>query len=194
MSCAAAQPRSNTGAETYAELITRLVTLSFNEGRFPDKYKTASVTPLLKKQGLDTDSLGNYRPVSNLHTISKIVERAFMTRLVEHVKKSPNYSRFQSAYRRGHSTETALLRLLNDVYGAANDGFRTVLLQLDLSAAFDTIDISSLLCRLRYSFGNSALNWIASYVVGRTQFVRVGRNNHLGLQLTASMESHRDQF
>jgi len=68
-----------TCAETYAELITRLVTLSFNEGRFPDKYNTASVTPLLKKQGLDTDSLGNYCPVSNLHTISKIVERAFMT-------------------------------------------------------------------------------------------------------------------
>jgi len=52
-----------------------------------------------------------------------------MTRLVEHVKKSPNYNRFQSAYRRGHSTETALLRLLNDVYCAADDGFRTVLLQ-----------------------------------------------------------------
>ena len=95
--------------------ITRLVTLSFNEGRFPDKYKTASVTPLLKKQGLDMDSLGNYRPVSNLHTILKIVERVFMTRLVKHVRRSPNYNRFQSAYRRGHSTETALLRLLNDV-------------------------------------------------------------------------------
>jgi len=63
------------------------------------------------------------------------------------------------------------------VYGAANDGFRTALLQLDLSAAFDTIDISTLLCRLRYSFGISgpALNWIASYVVGRTQSVRVGQ-------------------
>ena len=74
-------------------------------------------------------------------------------------------------------TVTALLRLLNDVYGAANDGFRTVLLQLDLSAAFDTIDTSTLLRRLRYSFGISgpALNWIASYVVGRTQFVRVGQ-------------------
>ena len=64
-----------------------------------DMYKTVPVTPLLKKQGLDTDSLGNYCPVSNLHTISKIVERVFMTRLVEHVKRSPNYNRFQSAYR-----------------------------------------------------------------------------------------------
>ena len=64
-----------------------------------------------------------------------------------------------------------------NVYCAANDGSRTVLLQLDISAAFDTIDISTLLRRLRYSFGISgpALNWIASYVVDRTQFVRVGQ-------------------
>jgi len=73
--------------------------------------------------------------------------------------------------------ETALLILLNDVYSAADNGFRTLLIQLDLTAAFDTIDISTLLCRLRYSFGISgpALNWISSYVVGRTQFVRIGQ-------------------
>jgi len=163
--------------EMFAELITRLITLSFEEGKFPEMYKCASVTPLLKKQELDADLLSNYRPVSNLHTISKIVERVFMTRLAEHVKLSTNYNRFQSAYRRGHSTETALLRLLNDLYSAADNGFRTVLVQLDLTAAFDTIDISTLLCRLCYFFGISgpALNWISSYVVGRTQFVRVGQ-------------------
>jgi len=163
--------------EMFAELITHLITLSFEEGKFSEMYKCASVTPLLKKQELDADLLSNYCPVLNLHTISKIVERVFMTRLAEHVKLSPNYNRFQSAYRRGHSTETALLRLLNDVYIAANNGFRTVLVQLDLTAAFDTIDINTLLCRLRYSFGISGpvLSWISSYIVGRTQFVRVGQ-------------------
>ena len=166
-----------TCAETFAVLVTRLITLSFAEGKFPDKYKFASVTPLLKKEGLDSDSFSNYRPISNLQTISKIVERVFMSRLVDHVKQSPNYNRFQSAYRRGHSTETALLRLLNDVYCAADNGFRTMLLQLDLSAAFDTIDTSTLLRRLRHTFGVSgpALNWIASYLVGRKQSVRVGQ-------------------
>ena len=68
-----------------------------------------------------------------------------MTRLILHVKHSPNYNRLQSAYRRGHSTETALLRMMNDVYCAADNGYRTILLQHDLSAAFDTIDISTLL-------------------------------------------------
>ena len=110
--------------------------------------------------------------------MSKIVERLFMSRLVDHVKQSPNYNRLQSAYRRGHSTETALLKLLNDVYSAADNGFRTALIQLDLSAAFDTIDINTLLCRLRYAFGitGPALNWIASYTNGRTQSVYVGRH------------------
>ena len=101
-----------------------------------------------------------------------------MSRLIDHVKQSPNYNRFQSAYRRGHSTETALLRLLNDVYCVADSWLRirTLLLQLDLSAAFDTIDTSTLLRRLRHTFGVSgpALNWISSYLVGRKQSVRVG--------------------
>ena len=106
-------------------------------------------------------------------TVSAIIDRfptcilsqkSLMTRLVAHVTKSPNYNRLQSAYRRGHSSETALLKLLNDVYCAADNGFRTMLLQLDQSAAFDTIDMSTLLRRLRFTFGISgpALNWTAS--------------------------------
>ena len=129
-----------TCAETFSTLIARLAVLSFKEGKFPTRFKQAVVTPLLKKEGLDDEVFANYRPISNLNTMSKIVERLFMSRLVDHVKQSPNYNRLQSAYRRGHSTETALLKLLNDVYSAADNGFRTALIQLDLSAAFDTID------------------------------------------------------
>jgi len=64
------------------------------------------VALLLKKAGLDAYVYGNYRPISNLHTISKIFERVFLTRLVAHVKQSPNYNPFQIAYRCSHSTET----------------------------------------------------------------------------------------
>jgi len=130
----------------------------------------------LKKDGLDADMFGNYRPVSNLNTISKIVERVYLARLSAHVKQSPNFNRFQSAYRRGHNTETALLRMLNDVYSAADRGSRTMLLQLDLSSAFDTLDISTMLRRLRFTFGVSGpvLNWISSYMALRKQSVRVG--------------------
>src|SRR5208282_5432681 len=84
-------------ADAFASLIARLVSVSFDQGRFPEKYRKALVTPLLKKEGLDADVFGNYRPISNLNTISKIVERAYMTRLAMNVKQSPNYNRFQSA-------------------------------------------------------------------------------------------------
>jgi len=90
----------------------------------------------------------NYRPVSKLNTISKIVERVYLAWLSAHVKQSPNFNRFQSAYRCGHNSETALLRMLHDVYLAANRGSRTMLLQLDLSLAFYKLDISTMLPRL----------------------------------------------
>ena len=136
--------------DSFAPLIARLVALSFKEGKFPGKYRQALVAslPLLKKAGMDPDVFGNYRPISNLHTISKLVEQAYMARLVAHVKQSPNYNRFQSAYRRGHSTETALIRMLNDVYCAADSGSRTMLLHLNLSATFDTLVTTTLLRRL----------------------------------------------
>src|SRR5208282_4096062 len=147
--------------------------LSFNEGTFPASFKTTSVTPLLKKKGLDRDDIANYRPISNLHTISKIAERLFQSRLIAHIEQSSSFNRFQSAYRRGHSTETALLRMLNDVYHAADNKSHTLLIQLDLSAAFDTIDKSTLLRRLEKTFGisGSALQWIKSYLDERSQFV-----------------------
>ena len=163
-------------ADIFAKLIARLATLSFNEGSFPARFKTASVTPLLKKKGLDPDDSANYRPISNLHTISKILERITMIRLVAHVEQSPSYNRYQSAYRKGYSTETAILRLLNDVYCNAESKARTLLVQLDLSAAFDTIDIETLLLRAEHTFGISgcALLWLKSYLSNRSQFIRVG--------------------
>jgi Reverse transcriptase (RNA-dependent DNA polymerase) len=145
-------------ADVFAPPLTRLVTLSFNEGKFPHTYKQAHVTPLLIEKSLDADVIGYYRPICILNTISKIVERVHMTRLATHVKHSPNnYNRFQSTHTRGHSTETAILRMLN--------GARTMLLQLDLSSAFDTVDIITLLQRLRFTFGISglSLNWVSSY-------------------------------
>ena len=101
----------------FAPLIARLANLSFQEGRFPSQFKRAQVTPLIKHEGLDTGDPANYRPISNLNTISKVIERPALGRLRTHITKSPNVNRSQSAYRRHHSTETALLRVLNDITG-----------------------------------------------------------------------------
>jgi len=72
--------------EVFSPLIARLAALSFSDGVFPKRYKTASVTPLLKKKGLDGDNVANFRPISNLHAVSKIVERLFLSKFIEHVE------------------------------------------------------------------------------------------------------------
>ena len=125
------------------------------------------ITPLLKKPKLNADELSNYRPISNLNNISKLLERLFLARLQPHLINSPHYNPLQSAYRTGHSTETALLTLLNKARLSSDRGESTLLVSLDLSAAFDTIDHSILLARLRsmYDVDGSALMWLESYLV-----------------------------
>ena len=81
-------------ADVFAPLITHLAKLSFSEGKFPSRYKTASVTPLLKKKDLDSDVATDYRPISNLHTISKMFERLLMARIRPHVESCRNLNEY----------------------------------------------------------------------------------------------------
>jgi Reverse transcriptase (RNA-dependent DNA polymerase) len=105
-------------------------------------FEAASVTPFIKKAGLDEDSPANFRPISNLNNISKLIERLFLSRLQHQILGSPHFDHLQSAYRPHHSTETALLLSLSNVYQAADNSQHSLLVSLDLSAAFDTIDQS----------------------------------------------------
>ena len=160
----------------FSEIIARLANLSFSEGTFPTKFKAAAVTPLLKKPSLHPDDPASYRPISNLNNISKIIERLFLSRLYPHVTSSPNFNHFQSAYCPNHSTETALLQTFDDIFTSADHSQPTLLVSLDLSAAFETIDHSTLLSRLATSFGvnGTALAWISSYLTNRSQTVCMG--------------------
>jgi len=90
--------------------------------------------------------------------------------------ESGNYCKFQSAYRKGCSTETALVRMVNDIRRAAEDGQCTVLLALDISAAFDAVDHTTLVERARTVFGinGATLDWLRSFVTERSQFIAVG--------------------
>ena len=100
--------------------------------------------PLLKKARLDRSSPANYRPISNLSTVSKVLERLVLARLRPHLTNSTNFAKWQLASRQGHSTETTLLDVLENVYAAADDKEVTVLIGFDLSAAFDTVCHSTL--------------------------------------------------
>ena len=119
--------------------ITAVFNNSLVSGVFPSVYKSALVKPLLKKMSLDPDDLKNYRPVSNLSFLSKVLERIVLSQLNEHLNHNHLLSPLQSAYRPNHSTETALLRIVNDLLTAMDNNKICILTLLDLSAAFDTI-------------------------------------------------------
>jgi len=104
--------------------------LSFKQGVFLTAFKIAQVLPLLKKSGLDRSLPANYRPISNLNTVSKIVKRLVLARLMPHFLASGNFNPLQSAYRTGHSTETALLRILDSLYKSIDATHLTTLIGL----------------------------------------------------------------
>ena len=109
-------------APLLAPFIARMFNHSFAIGRFPSKWKHAIVKPLLKKAGTEESSPANFRPVSNLTFVSKVLERIANHQLTEYLSESRLLPRFQSAYRRGHSTETALLKVFSDVVNAIDSG------------------------------------------------------------------------
>jgi len=86
-------------ADVIAPLLVRLANASFSAGVFPTRYKFGRVIPLLKKPGLNKDDPANYRPITNLCTFSKVLEKLALARLQPHLLSSSNFSRFQSAYR-----------------------------------------------------------------------------------------------
>ena len=156
-------------------VITRIINTSLASGTVPASMKRALVTPLLKKPTLDRDVLQNYRPVSNLSFLSKVLERVVASRLLEYLSAHSLLEPRQSAYRACHSTETALLKVQSDLLMALDDGCAAFMVLLDLSAAFDTIDHTILLSRLSNHFGisDAALSWISSYLGDRVQSVHV---------------------
>ena len=131
----------------------------------------------LKKPSLDQDVLKNYRPVSNIPLLSKVIEKVVARRLGEHLNSQDMQERFQSAYMKKHSTETALVWVTNDIKLSRDNQKGTLIVLLDLSAVFDTIDHRILLSRLRRRFGvqRTASKWMTSYLYGRTQRIVIGQ-------------------
>ena len=104
-----------SSSNTFSILISHLANLSFTQATFPSKFKLGLISPLLKKLGLPKSDLSNFRPISNLNTIGKILERLALARFFLHVSKSLSFCPLQSAYRKFHSTGTVLLKLTNDI-------------------------------------------------------------------------------
>ena len=152
-----------------------MINLSISSGQFPSNYSHALVKPLLKNQSLDPEILKNYRPVSNLSFLSKILEKVVARRLFSYMSKNNLHEKMQSAYRTAHSTESALLRVQNDILRQLDNQHGVILVLLDLSSAFDTIDHNNLFELLENRFGvrGSALRWIKSYLGNRSSSVYI---------------------
>jgi len=146
---------------------------SLREGCLPCTQKTAIITPVPKKQNADPDEPKNYRPISNLTFMSKVLERIVVEQVTQHLEEADLMPEFQSAYRKHHCTESALMKVLSDILDAADSCQVTLLGLLDLSAAFDTVDHDILLTRLKTSFGigGSVLAWLKSFLSDRQQAV-----------------------
>ncbi|CAL9690879.1 unnamed protein product [Knipowitschia caucasica] len=155
-------------------LITNIINSSLTTGTVPPNLQIATIKPLLKKPNLDSENLDNFRPISNLPLLSKILERAVITQVQQYLHTFSLFEIFQSGFRPHHSTETALLKVSNDLLLAADSGSLSILLLLDLSAAFDTIDHSILLHRLQsIGISNTVLSWFSSYLSDRHHYVSI---------------------
>ena len=166
--------------ECFDELSSALLSIinksMVQECVFPDQLKHAVVAPTIKDKDGDTEANNNYRPVSNLVFLSKLIEKCANTQIQEYLTEYSLYPKYQSAYRKHHSCETALLKVVNDIQLEISNKQMVALIALDLSSAFDTIDHKHLIRKLKQDFGISGnvLKWLDSYLTNRTFAVRIG--------------------
>ncbi len=145
------------------------INTSLLTGIFSTAFKQARVTPLLKKPTLNTSLIENYRPVSLLPFIAKTLERVVFNQVSLFISQNNKLDAKQSGFRSSHSTETALLSVTEALRIAKADSKSSVLILLDLSAAFDTVNHQILLSTLS-SLGITGipLCWFESYLTGRS--------------------------
>src|SRR6218665_1529742 len=137
-----------TCIDLLAPYIASLFNMALSSGIVPTNYKNAYVIPRLKKPTFPCGDLASYRPISNLPLLSKLLERVVSVQFTEYLSSAGLLPVHQSAYRKFHSTETALLKVVTDLIEAIDAGDHALLGLLDLSAAFDTVDHNVLVERL----------------------------------------------
>ena len=161
--------------EGHLPALMHLVNSSLGQGKFCECWKEAIVKPLIKKISLGTQD-SSYRPVSNLCFISKIVKKVTLDQSNNHYQEYNLVPEYQSAYRKKHSYETSLVKLVNDIMWNMENQLVTAIVILDLSAAFDTVDHDLHLDVPEKKFGivGTARSWYESYLMPRRFRVAVG--------------------
>ena len=163
--------------ESTVPAVGAIINSYFVEGHFVTTEKRGLIRPSLKKIRLDVNDLSNYRPVTNLTHLSKIIERAMLDQLVPFLEEVGVVPCYQSAYRKLHSTETALCKIHDDLVSNTCHGKASILVLLDLSPAFDTVDHQLLLSDFSdCGVEDTALSLLESYLENREHCVAIGES------------------
>ena len=158
-----------------SNVLLYIVNKSLSEGKFPQILKDAIVYPVVKDSSGDHDNLKNYRPISNLSVLSKILEKVVHSKLNKYLIENNLYCDVQSGYRTGHSCETLLVKMSDDIIKSIDHKNLVAVVLLDLSAAFDVLDHNLLLGKLKslYGIDGIALKWFDSFLKNRSFSVKV---------------------
>ena len=159
--------------EQIVPILSYLSNLCFEQGIFPDALKVAVITPVYK--GGDRSDPSNYRPISVLPSISKILEKLLNSRLIKYLSKHNILSPSQFGFRQGKSTEDAILSLTSTIVDRVDKGSKCLAVFLDLKKAFDTVSVPVLLQRLEHiGIRGSPLEIFKSYLNKRKHTVKIG--------------------
>ena len=152
--------------------VTHIVNLSIIQKRFPSSHKCAKVVPLHKK--LNKLDPKNYRPVALLPILSKIIEKAIFLQTIEYLEENNLLHPSHHGFRNCHNTATAILQMYDQWINAQDKGEISAVVMLDMSAAFDLVDSTILLDKMKiYGFDDNSLKWFQSYLTGRSQVVYI---------------------
>ena len=156
--------------------ITLIINRSMSTGIVPPELKHAIISPILKKNKTNHNLLNNYRPISQLPTIAKILEKIVSNQLNNYLLTNKLIDDYKSAYRVNHSTETTVIHVIDNILRSLDVNKHIQLLLLDLSAAFDTLDHSILYTRLtEIGLDDIALDWMISFISNRSFSVKTGQ-------------------
>ena len=159
-------------AEVISSSLTNVINCSIKQGIFPDQWKCAKVNPLFKKGS--SNDVNNYRPISILPTLSKLIEKHVHDSFVNYLNHYKLLCKSQSGFRKKHSCETALVCMIDKWLAALNDGEFVGVVMLDFSKAFDLCSHEILLQKLHiYKCGDNTIKWFKSYLTNRTQAVNL---------------------
>ena len=153
--------------------IRLLINQSLFTGIFPQNLKHAIVAPIYKGKNSDPKEFVNYRPISLLPTLSKVIEKVVQKQLYLYMNDNNLFTDSQYGFRTNHSTEHAAVEFVDRIAQKLDEGEVPFTIFIDLSKAFDTLDHTILLRKLQYyGIRGTALTWFKSYLTGRTQSVK----------------------